>query len=76
MKTLKDIQISENHLKLEKYNYQPKLTAKLDKLNKDFDQDIINQIVLWKVNRFAEIDNATLILLNSIIIVVVKVFTR
>ncbi len=66
MKTLKDIEISENHLKLEKYNYQPKLTAKLDELNKDFDQEIINQIVLWKVNRFAEIDNETLILINSI----------
>lgn len=66
MKTLNEIEITEEHLKLEKYNYQPRLTAKLDELNKDFDQEIINQIVLWKVNRFAEIDNETLILINSI----------
>ena len=66
MKTLHEIEITEEHLKLEKYNYQPRLTAKLDELNKDFDQEIINQIVLWKVNRFAEIDNETLILINSI----------
>ena len=66
MKTLNEIEITEEHLKLKKYNYQPKLTAKLDELNKDFDQEIINQIVLWKVNRFTEIDNKTLILINSI----------
>ena len=66
MKTLNEIEITEEHLKLKKYNYQPKLTAKLDVLNKDFDQEIINQIVLWKVNRFTEIDNKTLILINSI----------
>lgn len=37
------------------FNYQDKLTSKLDKTDKDFDQEIINEIVLWKVNRYAEL---------------------
>lgn len=66
MKTINDIKITEEHLRNEKYNFQPKLTAKLDVLSSDFDQDIINQIVLWKVNRYSEIDVETLSLLNTI----------
>jgi len=48
------------------YNYQPLLTSKLDNLESDFDQSIINEIVLWKVNRYAEIDLETLSLINRI----------
>jgi len=48
------------------YEYQGELTRLLDKLDTDFDQNTINQIVLWKVNRFAKIDNITLDLINSI----------
>lgn len=66
MRTINEIEISEEHLKNEKYNFQPKLTKKLDLISSDFDQEIINQIVLWKVNRYAEIDNETFSLLNSI----------
>lgn len=36
-----------------KYNYQPELTFKLDNLNNtSFSQEIVNEIVLWKVNRY------------------------
>lgn len=66
MRTINEVEISEEHLKNEKYNFQPKLTKKLDLISSDFDQEIINQIVLWKVNRYAEIDNETFSLLNSI----------
>jgi hypothetical protein len=31
-----------------------------------FDQEIINEIILWKVNRYANVDNDTLKLLNDI----------
>lgn len=48
------------------YNYRPKLTSILDKLSQDFNQDTINNIVLWKVNRYSELDLKTLELLNSI----------
>lgn len=62
--------IFENDIKLEQsdreFRYQKKLTDKLDKLDEPFNQNIINEIVLWKVNRFAEIDSETLRLLNEI----------
>lgn len=41
------------------YKYIPALTKKLDNLqNKILDQGIINEIVLWKVNRYVEIPEA------------------
>lgn len=48
------------------YSYQQELTGKLDNLKSDFNQDILNEIVLWKVNRYAEFDSETIELLNSI----------
>jgi hypothetical protein len=48
------------------FDYQKDLTAKLDKNETLFDQEIINEIVLWKVNRYANVDNDTLKLLNEI----------
>lgn len=39
---------------LNSYRYQPDLTRKLDALcSASFDQETINEIVLWKVNRYA-----------------------
>jgi hypothetical protein len=49
------------------YNYQSELTQKLDKNILSFNQDVINEIVLWKVNRFAEVDQSTLKLVNNIV---------
>lgn len=66
MKTINNIEITEKHLKNEKYNFQPELTEMLDLISSDFDQEIVNQIVLWKVNRYAEIDKKTLSLINEI----------
>ena len=48
------------------YNYQPLLTPQLDSLNGNFDQNTINEIILWKVNRFAQLDEVTINLLNQI----------
>lgn len=48
------------------FAYQTNLTEKLDKITASFDQQIINEIVLWKVNRYAMLDNITLNLLNDI----------
>ena len=62
--------VFDSDFKLEKddhlYDYQDDLTTKLDKLNNPFDQQIINEIVLWKVNRFASPTVQTLDLLNQI----------
>mgnify|MGYP006309203387 CR=1 FL=1 len=39
---------------IEKYQYQKELTARLDNLeNTTFTQEIINEIALWKVNRYS-----------------------
>ena len=42
----------------EKYEYQESLTDRLDNIEKlSFNQSLLNEIVLWKVNRFVELDN-------------------
>ena len=68
MKTHKTI--FDPHFKIEptdsEYSYQNELTPKLDNYDKPFDQAHINEIVLWKVNRYAEVDEETLNLINSI----------
>jgi hypothetical protein len=66
MLTIHEISPSADDIQNNSYNYQNELTAKLDGLDTDFDQNIINEIVLWKVNRYAAIDNDTLNLLNQI----------
>jgi thermostable 8-oxoguanine DNA glycosylase len=48
------------------YKYQPTLTEKLDNSTSDFDQELINEIVLWKTNRYAEVCPETLKLINKI----------
>ena len=46
---------------LSDYNYQPKLTEKLDCLgDSSIYQEILNEIVLWKVNRYVSISNSLL----------------
>ena len=66
MLTIYDIQPTLENLGNSTYSYQADLTSKLDSLDADFNQAIINEIVLWKVNRYAEIDSYTLILINQI----------
>ena len=48
------------------FEYQEELTNRLDKYEDDFNQDIINEIVLWKINRYAKLKTETLELLNKI----------
>lgn len=66
MLTINDITPTINDSKNVAYNYQNELTAKLDNLKYDFDQNIINEIVLWKVSRYALLDTETLKLINQI----------
>ena len=65
MKTVFDpdfkLQISDYN-----FNYQQKLTERLDNFDGDFSQDLVNEIVLWKVNRYAQVDSQTIELLNRI----------
>jgi len=52
---------------ISEYSYQPELTCKLDGVaTQDFDQALINEIVLWKVNRYAPLSQSTLAALNDL----------
>ena len=68
IKTLDEINPTTEKLKElgKSYNYQGKLTPVLDAVTDDFDQARINEIVLWKVNRYAEMDEETLGWINQI----------
>jgi len=67
MKTIRDIDQLENSQSiLEGYKFQPILTEKLDQTQSNFDQDIINEIVLWKVNRYAQLTDECFRLINNI----------
>lgn len=61
LQNIDDISYNKND-----YDYQPLLTIKLDKAHtQTFTQELINEIVLWKINRYAQINPETLELLNS-----------
>lgn len=66
MKTVYDLNLTEQELSNDDYKFQPELTSILDNINVDFDQSIINQIVLWKVNRYSQFNESTLLLLNQV----------
>ncbi len=66
MKTIFEITPNEKDLDISTFIYQVELTKKLDNINSDFNQEILNEIVLWKVNRYAKFDEETINLLNKI----------
>lgn len=51
---------------LAEYDYQIELTKELDISNQPIDQDWVNQVILWKVNRYAKMDEPILSLLQSV----------
>jgi len=52
---------------LGKYKYQPNLTKKLDEIKPDkINRQIIYEMVLWKINRFPEIDDGLINEINTI----------
>jgi len=63
LKTIYDIDVKNEDYE---YNFQTELTNKLDSVEWDFSQNIINEILLWKVNRYSLLDENTLKKLNSI----------
>lgn len=53
---------------LKDHNNHPALTAYLDKLGaRPFTQDVINEIVLWKVNRYAKLSPSAVTALNGVV---------
>lgn len=63
IKTIDEVTLKDQKLE---FTFQEDLTQKLDTYNWDFDQSILNEIVLWKVNRYAWFNDATITLLNTI----------
>lgn len=51
---------------LASYAYLPVLTSKLDDLSGSFTQEILNEIVLWKVSRYAQFDQSLVADLNTL----------
>lgn len=49
-----------------KYDYNPELTKELDEKNEDFNQNTINIITLWKVNRYPYLTEDIIRALNKI----------
>lgn len=58
-----DFKILEDDLQ---FDYQENLTRKLDSTSVDFSQNSLNEIVLWKVNRYAEFGADLISQINSI----------
>jgi hypothetical protein len=50
---------------LESYRYQPRLTEKLDRLT-SLDEHALNEIVLWKLNRYVQLDSMMFDELNGL----------
>ncbi len=49
-----------------KYDYNPDLTNELDNIKEDFNEDIINKIALWKLNRYPRLTDELIRRLNKI----------
>lgn len=65
LKTYRDL--LERQYSEEEYNYQLALTKKLETtVPQKIDQSTIDEIILWKVNRYAQVDDDLLQLLNNI----------
>ena len=52
--------------KTEGFDYQKELTEKLDTTNSKFSKDILNEIVLWKINRYAPFNSTLINEINTI----------
>ena len=66
MNTIETVKPTMSDIENLDYKYQPELTKKLDNIDSDFDQGLINEIVLWKTNRYSWIDDKTIKLINQI----------
>ena len=66
MKSIKDSDFQLLKPNDDEFKYQEALTKKLDSLADNFDQATLNEIVLWKVNRYAELKPELINELNSI----------
>ncbi len=62
----RDVDDSDLRGFLDDYKYQKNLTHRLDCVTGEFTQGLVNEIVLWKLNRFAELTPRLLDKINSL----------
>lgn len=63
---MKHSTVFDSKFLLAQSDFQIDSSINLDKFKMDFDQNIINEIVLWKVNRYSEVDPETIKKITSI----------
>ena len=66
VKTIDDVGEFSTEEFLKAYKFQKYVTEKLDNREEDFNQQIINEIVLWKVNRYTLFTEDVFALINDI----------
>lgn len=67
IKNIKNLENIQNLLNgLPEFNYQKELTEKLDTKKDDFTYETMLEIVLWKTNRFPEINDDLIIKINEL----------
>lgn len=66
MKILSNTVVTSEDKSLKDYTYQTDLTKKLTDFSGDFTQEVISEIVLWKVNRYCKIPDAAQSFINEI----------
>lgn len=67
IKNIKDIKNLQELLSgLPEFKYQKELTEKLDTKKDDFTYETVLEIVLWKTNRFADIDPDLILKINEL----------
>ncbi len=67
IKNIKDLENVQDLLSdLPEFKYQEKLTKKLDTKKDDFTYETILEIVLWKINRFPEINEDLIARINEL----------
>ncbi|SEW38526.1 hypothetical protein SAMN05421841_2476 [Chryseobacterium wanjuense] len=67
IKSIKDLDnIKKLLLDLPEFKYQKELTEKLDAKKDDFTYETMLEIVLWKTNRFPEINNDLIVKINEL----------
>ena len=67
IKNIKSLENTQDLLReLPDFKYQKGLTDKLDNIKDDFTYETMLEIVLWKTNRFPEIDDDLIIKINQL----------
>jgi len=67
IKNIKDLDNLQKLLsELPEFKYQKELTKKLDAKNDDFTYETMLEIVLWKTNRFPEINDDLIVKINEL----------